>query len=157
MKNIALKFLAIAFVITAFIACSKDEVTPTPKVCDTGYSGTNCDVPFNFLYTGNGTLTENCSSSGTGGYNVTFTKSTTNPLQFTIGGLWEVPAASTLCIISITNSNQFSATRQPIMAGFDIEILTGTLNGNTVTYTYRIYPTGSNTVSDSCSGTIQKS
>lgn len=145
-----------------FGACKKkEEPEPEPaKVCDAGYfgDGTNCST-FNSAYaTNHGTLTtENCSASGAAGpYTVNIVPNSSNPLQFNLIGLWEVPNAATSCTINSTNRSLFSAVRQPIMTGFEIAIPSGTLsaNGASVTLSYQIYATSATVVSDACTSTI---
>lgn len=155
MKKLILKSIFIVFVLTAIISCGKDDDVLV-ATCDRGYSGVNCDIPFNTPYNGTGTVSETCNVSGTTGYSVSLVNSTTDPLQFTIFRLWDIPNGTVNCMINETNSNQFTAARQTTAIGFDIEIISGELIGNTINYDYKVYSTGGTNVIEQCSGTIVK-
>lgn len=126
------------------------------KECSAGYTGDNCNISFASMYEGSFNIEETCSASGfSGPYATVLTASANNPLQFSVSTTWEVSTANTFCDINGTNSLSFTAARQSIMSGFEVEIISGELSSdhNTITCVYRIYATGSSTISDECNAT----
>ena len=144
------------------VSCKKAEsptINPT-KVCNTGYYGSSCSTTFNSAYvTASGVLSETCTPSGAAGpYTSIITANPSNPLEFTITGIWSSSTFHVICNINPSDRNSFTASRQPLNASFDIVINSGTLSsdGTLITYHYSIYTTGSTVISDGCTGTIHR-
>jgi hypothetical protein len=113
---------------------------------------TSCEKA-NKNLTGTWNMTENCNPSGAAGpYVLTFTPDGSDEYKFTIQGLWEEPAAVTICTLSTSNKLEFTAVRQTLSPGFEIEVNTGSINSsyNAINFTYSVYNTGSVTVLDGC-------
>ena len=135
MKRILFYTLLLPYFITS---CSDDENKPS---CPEGYSGQDCDIPFNTVFTGTWSVEDLCLTSGADEYTLTLVPSTENPREFTITGMWEEPEVITV-LVHEKNKLKFSEGTQPLgNSGFTIEIRQGTINkaGDEMTIEYIIY------------------
>jgi hypothetical protein len=157
-----MKQLAILFTLFILIGCKKkyEESEPKNKVttCSENYHyGSNCQA-YNVFFSGSGTLNEDCTVSGVNAYTTNIVASTSDPLSFTLSGLWDEPSQIlTTCRIKTDDRFGFTAAKQALgSTGFDIEILNGLISsdGTTITYTYKIY--SGNVLVEECEGTIAK-
>lgn len=168
MKNLKFGFGALAIATAMFFAgcsdpckdvtCVNGECVEGDCVCDTGYEGVDCGTALNAKFSGTYALTETCSNSGAAGpYSVVIAPKSGSTSQATFVGLWEVPANIVTGDVG-TDGVSFNIERQAIMSGFDIEATGGsiTADGGTINLTYKIYATGSTTVSDQCTATLVK-
>jgi hypothetical protein len=136
LKKYSLSFLIVFFL--SITSCKKEEVKANMK------------------FDGMWTLSENCSASGPSAYPITLIRDSADPLKFSIKGIWEVPSSLVVCTIISADNNTFTAPRQKLNANFDIEILSSVSSSSAeVMYvSYIIYPTGSLTETESCTGRL---
>lgn len=121
------------------ISCSDDENKPS---CPEGYSGEDCDIPFNAAFTGFWTVEDLCSTSGEEAYTIALEAFGADPREVAIEGMWSESAESITVTIHENNRLKFSMGTQPLgNSGFTIEILEGTINktGDQMTIEYIIY------------------
>jgi hypothetical protein len=173
MKNTAFKFFGIAAIAVAalFSSCAdpcKDvtclnggECVEGICACAAGYEGTDCGTAFNSKFAGSFTVNETCTPSGpASGYVVTITASTSSATGLTFTGLYETPGAAVTGTVNANSSTGFTIARQALSGtALDIEG-SGTINTTaspvTITMTTAVFPTGTSTASDNCTGTLTK-
>lgn len=168
MKNLKFGFLALA--LTTFfwtsctdpckdVECNFGTCVEGECACNPGYEGTNCDEAFNAKFAGTYSNAETCDSSTAGpNYNVVITKSETDPLGLTIGGLWAEPTTSTLSAeIASDNSSEFEIPKIVQYAGYNVDVWgTGEMTSTGVSIDYTIYHTGTTDIVDRCVATMTK-
>jgi hypothetical protein len=104
-------------------------------------------------------ITEDCDLTGTAGpYNVTLEDDPSDDYKFKIKGLYETPAAVTICTFSETDDYKFTASRQALTADMDIEITTATVASdyNSFTFTYSIYDSAGDILIETCNATANR-
>ena len=166
MKNL-LKALSFAAVVGLFAtSCTPDPCKDVvcnnggtcvdgSCVCATGYEGTNCDTEVRTKAIGTWTVADSCSNSGTASYTVTVVTSTGGISEVKITNFWGT--FTNQVVATVSGSTVTIARQQPDNDNFYVEG-TGTVSGNTITWSYTIsdetVPTA--IVSDVCSSTWTK-
>ena len=156
MKNIKVSILgAFAFAMVLFAGCDdpcKDVTCLNGGTClegtcecPTGYEGTDCGTEINAKFTGTlNMLSSACDTVDNNTYSIKLTPSTTDPAEFTIGGIYQNSLGNTIeAQVSTTNSNEFTIAEQAFEddtfgAGFTIQG-SGSISGSDVTISYSIY------------------
>ena len=173
MKNIKVSILgAFAFAMVLFAGCDdpcKDVTCLNGGTClegtcecPTGYEGADCAEALNAKFTGTfNQSASDCDSTNLGPYPIALTPSSTDPVEFTLGGLYENSVGNRLnCEVSTSNSNQFTIPTQNFEddfwgPGFTMEG-TGSIEGNTITVSYTMFDVTNSATWDECTESFTK-
>ena len=138
------------------VTCVNGECVEGDCVCDAGYEGLDCGTALNAKFSGNYSLTEACTVSGSASYAVAVAPKSSSQTDATFTGLWEEAQAIVTAKVG-DNGTSFTIENQPLgTSGFNIAATSGsiTADGNTITINYTIY--NGSTVVESCSGSLSK-
>lgn len=167
MKNIKVSILgAFAFAMVLFAGCDdpcKDVSCLNGGTClegtcecPTGYEGTDCGTEANAKFTGTlNMLSSACDTVDNTSYSIKLTPSATDPVEFTIGGIYDNSLGNTIeAEVSTTNSNEFTIAEQSfeddiLGAGFTIQG-SGSINGTEVTIRYSIFDVTNSAAWEAC-------
>jgi hypothetical protein len=140
------------------VDCSdQGECVEGDCVCDTGYEGVDCQVPWNAKFNGSYYATQVCDDTTNALSDtilVTPRPSTLDDIYIT--GLWELPQSTVIAEVKYDGVS-FEIARQAISASHEISA-TGISNasGTAINLSYKIFALGDTAVFDSCHATLQR-
>ena len=130
--------------------------------CPTGYEGDDCGTAVNAKFTGTFNMASSaCDTVDNTNYPVALNASDTDPLEFTLGGIYQNGLANTVnCMVSTSNTSNFTIPNQTFTddtfgAGFTIEG-SGSIDGSNLTVTYDIFDVTNNVAWEGCTDTFVK-
>ncbi len=142
MKRVFKSFLAIA----AFAAVS--SITSCTKTCDPGYEGSDCKTEIRAKFIGQFQGPETCTV-GTDNYTVTITRSSSDALKIVFTNVYNQAYTATATV----DGSSFTVESQTVATNVTVSG-TGTISGNTLTFTYTIATVGA--ASNTCTFTGTK-
>lgn len=125
-------------------------------ICDLGYEGNDCSIPFNAKFSGSYSFSETCSASGSTSYVVIMAPKSGTIDEANITGLWEDPQATVIASVD-SSGTRFNIARQALgTTGNDIESANGyiSLDGSSVTLAYTVL--NGTSVVETCLGSMTK-
>jgi hypothetical protein len=130
MKKVFKSFLAIA------IIGAVTTVTSCTKTCDPGYEGDDCKTEIRAKFIGQYAGPETCTV-GTDNYTITVGRSSTDALKITFANVYNQAYTA----VATVDGSSFTVETQNVAT--DVTVAgTGTLSGNTLTFTYTIVTVG---------------
>jgi hypothetical protein len=142
MKKITTTFM------TAAVFAALVFTSSCTKECDPGYEGDDCKTETRAKFIGQYTGPETCTV-GTDNYTITVGRSSTDALKITFTNVYNQAYTA----VGTVDGSSFTVGTQDVATGVTVSG-TGTLSGNTLTFTYTIVTTGS--VSNTCTFTGTK-
>ena len=136
-----------SFLIVAMIA-SVASISSCTKTCDAGYEGSDCKTQIRAKFIGQFQGPETCTV-GTDNYAITIANSSTDIIKITITNVYNQTFVATATV----DGSTFAVANQTVATCVTVEG-TGTLSGNTLTFTYTIATVGA--ASNACTFTGTK-
>jgi hypothetical protein len=135
-------------------SCGNGYCASGTCICDAGYEGNTCNEPVNQKYAGNYFVTQNCDSTGSGGYSAVINAVSGTLTQFRITNLYNF--GTSIGLVG-SDRNQFTIARQPLNSGYDVDA-TGTMSADarSITLAFTVYAMGSSVAMDKCTATMVK-
>ncbi len=142
MKKMFKSFIAIAVIgaVTTVASCT--------KTCDSGYEGDDCKTETRAKFIGQFTGPETCTI-GNDNYTITVGRSSTDALKITFANVYNQGFTA----VATVDGSSFTVETQSIATDVTVSG-TGTLSGNTLTFTYTVVTVGS--ASNTCTFTGTK-
>ncbi len=166
MKNVKIGWIATFVILVSMVfascadeckdvVCVQGECAEGDCVCNTGYEGLDCSVPFNAKFSGTYTLIESCTTTGNDTYDVVVTPDSTNPSRAKLTNLYREPDQLILLIgndgVSFTIDSTSVSGGKLVSAG----ACTSNEAGTTINLSYK-FVSSSSSPTETCNATLTR-